>query len=74
MSPQVLYLNVLDQQHTRYIELGQELVAYLTEKYGEDIDFRVTVREHCEDLFPQRLKPAEARERPMVLLRPNRIR
>jgi hypothetical protein len=41
---QELYLNVLDPMYARYIKLRPELETYLTEKYGEGIDFRVSVR------------------------------
>jgi hypothetical protein len=35
---------VLDPQYSRYINLREELEAYLTEKYGEGKDFKVFVR------------------------------
>ncbi|KUJ15958.1 uncharacterized protein LY89DRAFT_735100 [Mollisia scopiformis] len=37
----VEFENVLDPQYSRYINLREELEAYLTEKYGEGIDFKV---------------------------------
>jgi hypothetical protein len=43
-----LFLNILDPQYTRYIQLRHELEAYLTEEYGEDINFRVAVSQPCE--------------------------
>lgn len=39
---------VLDQQYSRYINLREELEAYLTEKYGEGKDFKVLV---CQRLL-----------------------
>jgi hypothetical protein len=44
MMAQELFLNVLDPMYARYIKLRPELETYLTEKYGEGIDFRVSVR------------------------------
>jgi hypothetical protein len=44
---QVLYLNVLDPQFTRYIELRHELEDYLIEIYGAGIDFQVSVSKPC---------------------------
>jgi hypothetical protein len=48
MAQQELYLNVLDPQYTRYIELRHELENYLIEIYGDDIDFQVSVSERCQ--------------------------
>lgn len=40
---------VLDPQYSRYINLREELEAYLTEKYGEGIDFKVFVRQNLPE-------------------------
>lgn len=44
-------MNVLDPQYSRYINLREELEAYLAEKYGEAtehkmLDFKVSVRQY----------------------------
>ncbi len=38
------FLNVLDPQYTRYIYIRDEIEAYLTDKYGENINFQILVR------------------------------
>lgn len=38
-----LYKNVLNPAIAKYAGLGPELQAYLRERYGEGIDFKVTV-------------------------------
>ena len=43
---QKLYLNILDPQYARYIDLRHDLEEYLEEKYGSEIDFGITVSEH----------------------------
>jgi hypothetical protein len=45
---QKLYLNILDPQYARYIQVRDELEEYLIELYGEDIDFQIMVSEPCE--------------------------
>lgn len=45
---QPLYLNILDPQYARYVQLRNELEEYLIEQYGEDIDFQITVSEPRE--------------------------
>jgi hypothetical protein len=42
---QTLYLNVLDPQYARYVQLRDELKQYLIEMYGDEIDFRICVSE-----------------------------
>jgi hypothetical protein len=37
------FLNVLEPQYSRYLHLRDDIEAYLTEKYGAEIDFRVFV-------------------------------
>jgi hypothetical protein len=53
--PQKLYLNTLDPQYARYIDLRRELEAYLTEKYGKDINFQVAVSPALRALICLRL-------------------
>jgi hypothetical protein len=43
MAQQQEFSNVLDPQYTRYIFLREELQAYLEEKYGTGIDFKIFV-------------------------------
>jgi hypothetical protein len=42
---QTLYLNVLDPQYARYVQLRDELKQYLIEEYGDGIDFQICVSE-----------------------------
>jgi hypothetical protein len=42
---QELYLNILDPQYARYIDLRHDLQEYLEEMYGNDIDFGISVSE-----------------------------
>ena len=44
---QTLYLNILDPQYARYVQLQDELEEYLIELYGEDINFQIMVGEPC---------------------------
>lgn len=43
MANQGLYLNVLDPSYARYIPVGSDLETYLGERYGDNIDFDVSV-------------------------------
>lgn len=43
MATQEEFEYVLDPQYSRYINLREDLEAYLTEKYGEGKDFKVFV-------------------------------
>jgi hypothetical protein len=45
MSQEQLYLNILDPQYARYIDLRHDLQEYLEEMYGNDIDFGISVSE-----------------------------
>jgi hypothetical protein len=40
-----LYLNILDPQYTRYVQLRDDLEKYLIERFGGEIDFQITVSE-----------------------------
>jgi hypothetical protein len=37
------FLNVLDPQYTRYIHLRADIEAHLAEKYGTEVNFKVSV-------------------------------
>jgi hypothetical protein len=36
------FVNVLDPQYSRYINLREDLEEYLTEKYGPETEYKVT--------------------------------
>ncbi|KAL1979979.1 hypothetical protein VTN96DRAFT_4844 [Rasamsonia emersonii] len=64
-----LYKNVLNPAIAKYAGLGPELQAYLRERYGEGIDFKVT---HENDRWhfraPERLTSEELRDMTLEIL------
>jgi len=58
------FQNVLDPEYTRYIDVGDDLWAYLDEKYrslvGPDYDYRVTVGSSRPPTLPPPPEPGQS--------------